>query len=223
MLALAAQCPAPAIIGAHSEASGIRLTPLVDDFHDLDPAAFHPEAHWPLLPSVALVALDFHHFSLATYTPFLMSDKAGILEAIWIKRAVRGPMDPVAGARAVRDRGLEGNADQGGKRQITVIEQEVFEQVSQELGQAVDAAARRANLMVSGIRLKESLSLTLCIGNLRLQIHGETRPCSRMDEAVAGLRQALEPDWRAGVYGVVLNQASIRVGDPVLWESQPES
>ena len=47
----------------------------------------------------------------------------GRLEAIWIKRAKRGVMDPVSRATLVADRGITGNANQGGRRQVTIIEQ----------------------------------------------------------------------------------------------------
>ena len=48
----------------------------------------------------------------------------GVIEQIWLKRAKRGPMDPVQSARVRTQRGLVGNANQGGRRQITLIEAE---------------------------------------------------------------------------------------------------
>ena len=142
----------------------------------------------------------------------------GTLKAIWIKRAKRGPMDSFDGARAVKDRGLVGNANQGGRRQVTVIEQEVFEKLSTELGIEIDPSVRRANLMVTGLQLKESRGRVLRVGNLLLRIEGETRPCERMEEAIPGLQAAMEPDWRGGAYGVVLNDSDVEVGDHFEWE-----
>lgn len=147
-----------------------------------------------------------------------MSVAKGTLEAIWIKRSKGGPMDPVTEVRALENRGLTGNADQGGHRQITVIERESIEAAGEELGSVVDPRFRRANLMVSGLALQESRGRILRIGELRLEVRGETRPCERMDQALPGLRRALRPDWRGGVYGVVLDDATIRVDDPVRWE-----
>lgn len=140
------------------------------------------------------------------------------LEKIWIKRARRGPMDPTEEARMVADLGLEGNANQGGRRQVTVIEKEVFDRLREELDPTIDPVFRRANLMVSGVRLEETRDHLLHVGDTVLRIGGETRPCNRMDEALPGLQEALDPGWRGGCYGVVVEGGPIRVGDPVRLE-----
>jgi MOSC domain-containing protein YiiM len=142
----------------------------------------------------------------------------GRLEAIWIKRAHRGPMDPLSTGRLVAGRGLVGNADQGRRRQLTVIEQEAWERLMRELHGSISPAARRANLMVSGVRLAESRDRVLRVGACRLRVRGETRPCERMDEALPGLRSAMRVDWGGGVFGEVLEDGEIAVGDEVEWE-----
>jgi MOSC domain-containing protein YiiM len=143
----------------------------------------------------------------------------GRLEAIWIKRAHRGPMDEVTEATAVAGKGIAGNVDRSRRRQITLIEREVWDALIQELGADVPPSSRRANLMVSGVRLQETRGRTLRIGSVRVAIGGETTPCERMDEAFPGLRAAMKPNWGGGVFAQVLDDGIIAVGDPVLWES----
>lgn len=143
---------------------------------------------------------------------------SGRLEAIWIKRAHRGPMDAVPAAELRAGRGLGGNADQGRKRQVTIIEREVWERLTRELGADVPPAARRANLMVSGTPLVETRGRVLRVGVCRLRIAGETRPCEQMDEAYAGLRNAMRPHWGGGAFAEVLDDGTIAIGDPVDWE-----
>lgn len=145
-------------------------------------------------------------------------DDAGRLEHIWIKRMRLGPMDPKDSARAMAGRGLEGNADQGGKRQVTVISAEAWSDAETEVGVKVSPSERRANLLVSGIDLEQTRDRVLRVGALRLEIRGETRPCRRMDEAQPGLKNALSAAWRGGVYGQVLDDAEIHVGDAVFFE-----
>lgn len=143
---------------------------------------------------------------------------AGRLEAIWLKRSHRGPMDPVNTARLIGGRGLAGNADQGGRRQVTLIEREVWERLMHELGGSISPSARRANLLLSGIGLAGTRDRLLRIGACRLLIAGETRPCERMDQALPGLRKAMERDWGGGVFAQVLDDGEIAVGDEVAWK-----
>jgi MOSC domain-containing protein YiiM len=138
----------------------------------------------------------------------------GRLEAIWIKRMKRGPMDPADAATLATDRGIVGNADQGGKRQVTVIERETFERIARSLPDA-RPFMRRANLMVSGIRLEDARRHVLTVGDVRILLHGETRPCERMDEQCPGLRAALGERWGGGAFGSVLDDGEVRVGDAV--------
>jgi MOSC domain-containing protein YiiM len=143
---------------------------------------------------------------------------SGRLQAIWIKRMRRGPMDPAPSAKLIAGRGIVGNANQGGKRQVTIIEQEVWAELMQKIGGALPASARRANLMVSGIRLLNSRGKILRIGSCRVRVYGETKPCERMEEALKGLKEAMYPEWRGGAYGEVLDDGEVSVGDMVRWE-----
>jgi len=145
----------------------------------------------------------------------------GILEAIWLKRAHRGPMDPARAATVAAGTGLVGNADVGGRRQVTLIARERWTAVQQHLGVALPDNTRRANLLVRGIDLAGSRGRVLQIGACRIRIRGETRPCERMDEAHPGLRAAMEPDWGGGAYGEVLDDGTIAVGDAVRWLEAP--
>jgi MOSC domain-containing protein YiiM len=142
----------------------------------------------------------------------------GRLEAIWIKRAHRGTMDPVATGALVAGRGLVGNADQGRRRQVTLIEREKWDGLMRQLEASISPSARRANLMISGVGLAESRDRVLRIGACRIRIAGETRPCERMDEALPGLRQAMKVDWAGGVFAEVLDDGPIAVGDTVAWD-----
>ena len=141
----------------------------------------------------------------------------GELAAIWIKRMKRGPMDPAASAALVAKRGLVGNADQGRRRQVTLIEEEVWRSLMDRLGGDAHPSSRRANLMLRGIRLQSSRGRVLRIGGCRVRIGGHLTPCYIMDEIIPGLQAAMRPDWGGGAFAEVLDDAEIHVGDAVEW------
>jgi MOSC domain-containing protein YiiM len=149
----------------------------------------------------------------------MTSDPAsGRLDAIWLKRAHRGPMDPVDEADAAAGRGLDGSVDRSRRRQVTLLERERWEGFMHELDADLDPSVRRANLLVSGVVLTETRGRVLRIGDVRLRIGGHTTPCERMEEAWPGLQEAMRPDWGGGAFAEVLDGGTLRVGDVVQWE-----
>jgi MOSC domain-containing protein YiiM len=126
-------------------------------------------------------------------------------------------MDAVGTAELVTDKGIVGNVDRSRRRQVTILEREVWERVMAELGGTAAPGARRANLLVSGVALAHTRGRMLRIGDTMLAIGGEVTPCERMEALLPGLRAALSPDWGGGAFAQVLSGGSIRVGDSVHW------
>ena len=144
----------------------------------------------------------------------------GEIVAIWIKRFKRGPMDPVPEAELVAGRGIVGNANRGGKRQVTLIDEARWREAQKEVGVDVPPAARRANVMLRGVDLERSHRKLLRLGACVIRIYGETRPCELMEETQPGLRKALSPRWRGGAFAEILEGGTIRVGDRAEWTEE---
>ncbi len=140
------------------------------------------------------------------------------LRRIWIKRVHLGVMDAVTRATLVAGRGLIGNADQGGRRQVTILAVERWAEAASAVGRPIDPGVRRANLLVEGLDLEASCGRTLLVGACRLLVGGETRPCERMEEAVPGLERALDARWGGGAYAQVLQGGEVGIGDEVRWD-----
>jgi MOSC domain-containing protein YiiM len=143
---------------------------------------------------------------------------SGLLEAIWLKRAHRGRMDPVERAELVPGQGVLGSVDRSRRRQVTLLERENWERALAEIGGSADASGRRANLLVSGIALAQTRGKLLRVGETLVSIGGELTPCERMDDVVPGLKAALRPTWRGGVFAQVIAGGTVTIGDRVSWE-----
>ena len=141
-----------------------------------------------------------------------------MLHQIWIKRVHRGPMDAASRATLVTGRGIVGNADQGGKRQVTIVDLERWQELMDLLRADVDPRTRRANLVIDSLDLFDSRGKTLRVGGTRLHILGETRPCERMDEALPGLQTSMRDRWGGGVFAEVVEGGEIAIGDQVQFD-----
>jgi MOSC domain-containing protein YiiM len=124
-------------------------------------------------------------------------------------------MDPVSKARVVAGKGIVGNANQGGKRQVTIVSNRHWGEVTAPLGDTPDPRLRRANLLVSDVDFSDARGKILKIGPVRIRIYGETRPCEQMENAVAGLKEAMSVPWGGGAFGEILDDGEIAVGDSV--------
>jgi MOSC domain-containing protein YiiM len=131
-------------------------------------------------------------------------------------------MDAVDRAELVAARGIRGNANQGGRRQVTLLDVRRWKEAEADLGSEVDPRFRRANVFTEGIDYRQTRGRILQLGACRLRVLGETRPCTLMDEMFPGLQRALDPDWRAGAFAEILEGGELRVGDAIAWEP-PES
>ena len=119
----------------------------------------------------------------------------------------------VKAGEGIRDSAKEPHAD----RQVTVLSKESWEVATGSIGKSVDPKERRANFIVSGVELEGNVGKILQIGELKIEVTGETVPCKLMNEVSEGLRDALKPGWRGGVTGSVINNCSIKRGDSVSW------
>ncbi|WP_133182613.1 MOSC domain-containing protein [Shewanella decolorationis] len=139
------------------------------------------------------------------------------LVAIAYKTVKRGPMNEVLCANVTQHRGVEKDVfGHPGKRQVTVLSVQQWQAACQSINADLVWTIRRANLLVDGLSFSPAdVGKQLRIGDLSLEITGETDPCKKMEMAHPGLELALTPDWRGGVTCRVLNDTMIHLGDPV--------
>lgn len=157
------------------------------------------------------------------------------VEAIWIKTPrpgkkvsvgkikkevgvhYNGPMVEVKTATLIAGKGMVGNANQGGKRQVTFIEKEVWQSLMDELGENHPPSDRRANVMLSNCPLMETTGQILKIGPCLFEITGETEPCEVMNSVSHGLFPLMGHNWGGGAISKVIKGGEIKVGDLVSW------
>jgi MOSC domain-containing protein YiiM len=144
-------------------------------------------------------------------------EQRGRLLSIAVRAKSRAPMQELGQGEMSLEHGVLGDfRGTPGKRQVTVLAVEDWRAACSELRRNLPWTHRRANLLVEGLALNQSTDATIRIGDVVLRVTGETTPCSRMEEAAAGLYNALLPRWRGGVCCRVEAGGTIAAGDEVV-------
>lgn len=142
------------------------------------------------------------------------------LNAIAFRRQTKGPMLEIRSVAISREAGVVPDTrGKPGRRQVTLLSKQSWQDACTELGAELPWTTRRANLLIDGLRFSEAdVGRVLRIGSVRLQVMLETDPCPRMDAQFTGLTSALTPHWRGGACCRVLTEGIVNTGDSVVFE-----
>lgn len=140
----------------------------------------------------------------------------GRLAGIARRDSKRAPMQMLDRAEISTETGVARDfRGKPGPRQVTVISATAWRDACAEVDAELPWTTRRANLLVEDFELPKTTGAVLRVGSVRLRITGELDPCSRMEEQCAGLKAALQPDWRGGVSCAVISGGPVALGDDV--------
>lgn len=140
---------------------------------------------------------------------------------LFVRPAARLPCAARATVEIRPGEGLVGDHAGAGRREVTLLDGDLWQQVCAELGTALSPAARRANVVLTGLALSGTCDRQLRLGaQVVLSIEGETRPCELLDSARPGLDAVLRRapgSWRGGALARVAQGGHLAVGDAVQW------
>ncbi len=136
----------------------------------------------------------------------------GVLRT-WVRPVKGGPTDERPALDIVAGEGVVDDHARGGRRHVTLVLLDDGKAATADLGVDVDPSYRRANVLLSGGGAGKLLGRRIRIGQVEIDVAGETRPCGLMNAAAPGLEDALRPDVRAGVWGTVRCGGRVAPGD----------
>ena len=135
----------------------------------------------------------------------------GIILSIHIVREPGGLPERVESIEAGTNHGLvnDHRSRPGKKRQLTVIDRAMLDEVARILGHPVPDGASRRQLVISGLDLKALIGKTLNVGPAVVRVDSDCPPCDLMETSIGpGARAAMQT--RAGLCCTVLRGGQIR-------------
>ncbi len=143
-----------------------------------------------------------------------MNSPIGNVIGLALRPARAASMQIVDEARATRDGCLDGDHSKSAKRGITLLSSRQWDEVIEAMGEALPWHARRANVLIDAGDLAGFVGKRIRVGEVEIEVNGITHPCAHIEE-MHGLLKALG-GTRGGVYGRIVNDGVIRVGDAVV-------
>ena len=147
----------------------------------------------------------------------------GSVVNLYIAPEPAGPMISVAQARALADRGLEGDrffreswaAAKRPDKAVSLIEEEVLEMAASEDQVIIARDKTRRNIVTRGVPLIDLLDRDFIIGNVVMRGIRLFEPCAHLEKVsqVPGICRALE--HRSGLKAAILSDGVIHTGDAI--------
>lgn len=139
----------------------------------------------------------------------------GTVLALALRAEKSGVMTRCESISLTPENGVIGDHGTSKNRQVTLLDEANWIAACEEIGLNLPWTARRANILVQGIDLEELVEQRIRIGTALVEVIGEVDPCYVMDAAQNGLKDALKPDWRGGVYARVIESGTVRPDDQI--------
>ncbi len=146
-----------------------------------------------------------------------MPQQRGDLAGIAWREKPFAPMEEVRSC-TVAESGLQGDfraKDPGGSRAVTLLFEDQWREVCEELGQSLSWTSRRANFLIRGMSNPGAAPQRIRVGGVVLEVTGVCDPCSRMDRAWEGLRATLAKRGRGGLTCRVVEAGNASLGDRI--------
>ncbi len=144
----------------------------------------------------------------------------GRVHSIWITPEKGAPMREVKTARAVPNKGLEGDRfwDERGKhdpgRDVTLVEIESIVAAGRDYGVEIALGETRRNVVVEGVPLNHLVGKEFLVGDVRMKGIRLCDPCQHLEKLTRkGVKDALEN--RGGLNAQILTEGILRPGDVV--------
>src|SRR5215470_6055148 len=110
-----------------------------------------------------------------------MSAEIGRILGIAVRGGFRGPMVEKAEARLTENGGIDGDLASRPDRGVTLLASQQWATVQKELGAELAWHSRRANILVDAAGLRSLIGCAVAIGEVRIGVVAETKPCGLMD------------------------------------------
>lgn len=126
----------------------------------------------------------------------------------------------VTTSQCAKNFGIEGDYRSGKFQigQITLVEAEIIETMSRELGYEIPAGASRRQIMVKGIMLNELIDQNLRLGSVLVRVEDKCNPCNNMEKKIGpGAKNAM--NGKGGIRCRVIEGGELHVGDKITVEN----